>query len=223
MAVDIFLKLDPIKGELLDDKHKDEIDILSWSFGESQTGTFHSGSGGGAGKVSVQDLHFTHFVDKATPELFKVCAIGKHIDSAILTVRKAGENPLEYLKIEMKQVLADPSVSTGGSHGEDRLTENVSSNFAKVKMIYKTQTEKGGARSFADVWLGCSCQQGMGLIVGPSPGAGCDWRTGAKRCDFDRTSRPARLRARKPAGRQPSRTPHARPPGLHASWASWGP
>ena len=144
MAVDIFLKLDPIKGESLDDKHKDEIDVLSWSFGESQAGTFHSGSGGGAGKVNIQDLHFTHFVDKATPELFKVCANGKHIETAILTVRKAGENPLEYLKIEMKHVLVS-SVSTGGSHGEERLTENVSLNFAKVKMTYKSQTDKGAA------------------------------------------------------------------------------
>src|SRR6201996_3317776 len=125
MAVDIFLKLDPIKGESLDDKHKDEIDILSWSFGESQSGTFHSGSGGGAGKGNVQDLHFTHFVDKATPELFKVCAKGTHIPKGTLTIRKAGDKPLEYLKIDMEEVLVS-SVSTGGSHGEDRLTENVS-------------------------------------------------------------------------------------------------
>ena len=96
MAVDIFLKLDPIKGESLDDKHKDEIDILSWSFGESQSGTFHSGSGGGAGKVSVQDLHFTHFVDKATPELFKVCANGKHIDTAILPTRPRPRKPRSH-------------------------------------------------------------------------------------------------------------------------------
>ncbi|WP_315832421.1 type VI secretion system tube protein Hcp [Bradyrhizobium prioriisuperbiae] len=144
MAVDIFLKLDPIKGESMGDGHKDEIDVLSWSFGESQSGTFHSGSGGGAGKVNIQDLHFTHFVDKATAELFKVCANGKHIDEGTLIVRKAGEKPLEYLKLQMKDILVT-SVSTGGSHGDDRLVENVSLNFAKFKIIYKTQTDKGGA------------------------------------------------------------------------------
>jgi type VI secretion system secreted protein Hcp len=152
MAVDIFLKLDPIKGESLDEKCKDQIDVLSWSFGESQSGTFHSGSGGGAGKVNVQDLHFTHFVDKATPELFKVCAKGTHIPSALLTVRKAGDKPLDYLTIEMENVLVS-SVSTGGSHGDDRIVENVSLNFRKLKMIYRTQTDTGaGGKSPTFGW-----------------------------------------------------------------------
>jgi len=122
MAVDIFLKLDPVKRRIQGEKHNDEIDVLSWSFGESQSGTFHSGSGGGAGKVNVQDLHFTHFVDKATADLFKVCANGKHIEEGVLVVRKAGDKPLEYLKIEMKHILVS-SVSTGGSHGDDRLSK----------------------------------------------------------------------------------------------------
>ena len=144
MAVDIFLKLDKIKGESEDSKHKEEIDILSWSFGESQTGSFHSGSGGGAGKVSVQDLHFTHWVDKATSDLFQACAKGTHIESGLLTIRKAGENPLEYMKIYMNEIIVS-SISTGGSHGDERLVENVSLNFRKVKVHYTSQTGKGAA------------------------------------------------------------------------------
>ena len=71
------------------------------------------------------------------------CCNGKHFDNATLVVRKAGEQPLEYLTITMDEILVT-SVSTGGSGGEDRLTENVTLNFAKVKLEYKEQTAKGG-------------------------------------------------------------------------------
>ena len=71
MPVDMFLKLDPIKGESLDSKHKDQIDIQSYSFGASQGGGWHSGTGGGKGKVDIQDMHFTHYVDAASSGLFQ--------------------------------------------------------------------------------------------------------------------------------------------------------
>ena len=139
MAVDIFLELDGIKGESKDHKHKDQIDVLSWSWGMSQSGTAHMGGGAGAGKVAVQDLNFTHYIDKSSPTLMLHCCNGKHIKKAKLFVRKAGEKPLEYLTIEMEDLLVS-HVSTGGSHGEDRLTENVTLNFAKVKAEYQEQT-----------------------------------------------------------------------------------
>src|SRR5712692_7947485 len=99
MAVDMFLKLDDLKGESIDAKHKDAIDILSWSWGMSQSGTTHSGGGGGAGKVSVSDISITKHVDRATPSLMLSCCNGKHFKQAVLTVRKAGEKPLEYIKL----------------------------------------------------------------------------------------------------------------------------
>ena len=142
MAVDMFLKLDDIKGESVDSKHKDEMDVLSWSWGMSQSGTTHQGGGGGAGKVSVNDLSITKYVDKASANLQLSCCNGKHFKEALLTVRKAGENPLEYLKITMKEVLI-ASVSTGGSGGEDRLTENVTLNFAEFKTEYTPQKPDG--------------------------------------------------------------------------------
>ncbi len=142
MAVDMFLKLGDVKGESVDDKHKDEIDVLAWSWGLSQSGTTHTGSGGGAGKVNVQDVSLTKWVDKASPNLVLGCSIGKHYPEALLTVRKAGEKPLEYIKLTMKDVLVS-SVSTGGSHGEDRLTENVTLNFAEYKMEYAPQKADG--------------------------------------------------------------------------------
>lgn len=143
MAMDMFIKIKGIDGESRDHKHGKEIDVLAWSWGMSQSGSTHTGGGGGSGKVNVQNLSFTHWLDKASPALQLHCCNGKHIDEALLTVRKAGENPVEYLKITMNEIIV-ASCSTGGSGGEDRLTENVSLNFAKVKVEYQLQDEKGG-------------------------------------------------------------------------------
>ncbi|MGU7775898.1 Hcp family type VI secretion system effector [Burkholderia sp. MR1-5-21] len=143
MAVDMFIKLDTIKGESKDDKHNEEIDVLAFSWGMSQSGSMHMATGGGAGKVNVQDLSFTKYVDKASPTIMLACCKGTHLKEVVFTVRKAGDNPLEYYKITMKEVLIS-SVSTGGSGGEDRFTENVVLNFAKVKVDYQAQSKTGG-------------------------------------------------------------------------------
>ncbi len=143
MAVDMFFKIGDIKGESVDKSHKDEIDVLAWSWGLSQSGTTHTGTGGGAGKVNVQDISFTKHIDKSSPVLMLHCCNGKHIPEAKLTVRKAGENPLEYLIITMKDLIVS-GVSTGGSGGEDRLTENVTLNFSHVKVTYQQQSKTGG-------------------------------------------------------------------------------
>lgn len=145
MAVDMFIKIGKCGGESKDEKHKGEIDVLAWSWGMSQSGSMHSGGGGGAGKVSVQDMSITKYVDASSTELMSACMKGDHIPEANLVVRKAGTHPLEYIKIKMTNLLIS-SVSTGGSGGEDRLTENVSLNFEKVHVEYTTQDEKGGKK-----------------------------------------------------------------------------
>jgi len=144
MAVDMFIKLEGIKGEAQDSVHKDEIDVLAWAWGCSQSGTTHMGSGGGAGKVNVQDLSFTKYIDSASHTLLQRTFDGKHITKADLVVRKAGGTPLEYIKICMEDVMVT-SVSCGGSGGEDRLTENVTLNFSKVKYTYVPQDAAGAA------------------------------------------------------------------------------
>ncbi|WDE14135.1 Hcp family type VI secretion system effector [Thalassomonas haliotis] len=151
MAVDIFLKLDGIEGESIDDSHAQEIDILSWSWGMSQSGTMHLGEGGGAGKVNVEDISFTKYIDNASHALMLRCASGEHIPNAKLTVRKAGKVPLEYIIVTFTDCLVS-SISTGGSGGEDRLTENISLNFAEVKFEYSKQKKDGSgeaAKEFA--------------------------------------------------------------------------
>ena len=142
MSVDMFLKIEGIDSESKDSGHEGEIDVLAWSWGMSQSGSMHSGGGGGAGKVSVQDLSFTKYVDKATGNLMLACAKGKHIGEAVLVVRKAGDSPLEYIVITMSDCLIT-SISTGGSGGEDRLTENVTLNFGTVKVEYQEQQKDG--------------------------------------------------------------------------------
>jgi len=143
MAVDMFLKLDGIKGESKDSKHPDEIHIESFSWGMNQTGAHGAGGGGGAGKVSVHDISVTKFLDKASPELMLACCNGKHIKEGLITVRKAGENPVEYLKIKLVDVLISGVQDAG--HGSDLLTENLTINFAKFNVDYQEQGKDGKA------------------------------------------------------------------------------
>jgi type VI secretion system secreted protein Hcp len=146
MAVDMFIKVGDIEGESADSKHEKEIDVLAWSWGMSQSGTTHMGGGGGSGKVSVQDLSFTHYCDAASHALMKACCDVSHYEEAKLTVRKAGKEALEYIKITMKEVIVS-NVSTGGSGGEDRLTENITLNFAEFKFEYTPQATDGSGGS----------------------------------------------------------------------------
>jgi type VI secretion system secreted protein Hcp len=142
MAVDQFLKIAGVDGESADGKHAKSIDVLAWSWGASQSGTTHMGTGSGAGKVSVQDISVTKYVDASSHMLLQAVCKGKHFADAKLTVRKAGDKPLEYIKITMNDLIIT-SLSTGGSGGEDRLTENISLNFAKFKYEYTPQKKDG--------------------------------------------------------------------------------
>src|SRR5215469_7440863 len=144
MAVDMFLKLNGVKGESKDKVHTKEIDVLAWSWGMSNSGTAHVAGGAGAGKVNVNDLSFTKYVDSSSANLMLNCCNGTHFADALLTVRKAGGNPVEYIKVKLETVMIT-GLSTGGSHGDDRLTENLILNFAKVSVDYTPQDEKGAA------------------------------------------------------------------------------
>ncbi len=144
MAVDMFLKLGDIKGESKDSKHKEEIDVLAWEWGMSQSGTTHGGGGGGSGKVQVQDIRVTKYVDSASHLLISSCCKGTHHKEATLVVRKAGDKPLEYITIKMKEVMVT-SVHPGGHGSEDRLQEIISLNFAEFEYAYQPQKTDGSA------------------------------------------------------------------------------
>jgi type VI secretion system secreted protein Hcp len=152
MALDMLMNMgDNIKGESADSVQgpKGDIDVLAWSWGMSQSGTTHMGKGGGAGKANFQDLSFTKYVDMSTNALMIALAKGTHIPVCTLLARKAGEGQKRYIQITMDEVLVT-SVSSGGSGGEDRLTENITLNFAKVKFSYAPQKADGSADADKD-------------------------------------------------------------------------
>ena len=141
MAVDVFAKLGDIKGESIDDKHKDEIEVLSYSWGVSNAGSMSFGTGGGEGKATFHDLSFTHKIDKASPVLMQACATGVHLKEGTITHRKAWKGQQEYLVIKMNDIIVT-GVTHGGS-GADGSSENVSIAFAKVNVEYKPQKPDG--------------------------------------------------------------------------------
>ena len=143
MASDIFAKIGDIKGESLDDKHKDEIEVLSFSWGLSNSGSIVSGGGGGggAGKATFHDLSFVHHIDKASPVLMQACATGVHLKDATITHRKSGKGQQEFLVVKMNDVIIT-SVTHGGST-DGSYPENVSLAFGKVDLEYRPQNPNG--------------------------------------------------------------------------------
>jgi len=137
-AVDMFLKIPQIPGESLDKSHKDEIDVLSWSWGlSSGTATKKLSSG-----ACVQGLSFVHYADIATPGLMMAVTMGQVLGPVTLTVRKPGDVPVEYIKIVMQDAMVT-SVSNGGSDGQERLTENVTMDFSSAVFTYVRQDDSG--------------------------------------------------------------------------------
>lgn len=142
MAVDMFLMLDGIKGESADDKHKGEIDIESFSWGLAQSGSGNRSTGLGTGKVDIHDITIVKNIDKSSPTLQLACANGKHIAKGKITLRKAGENPLDYFTVDLEQVLVS-GYQVAGSNGSPTPSESITLNFAKIKTEYWTQSDKG--------------------------------------------------------------------------------
>ena len=144
MAFDSYLKIDGVQGESMDDKHKNEIELISVNWGAMQSGTASYGGGSGGGRVNMQDFTCTKRFDKASPKLFLACCNGEHIKNAILTIRKAGKEQQEYMKITINDVLVS-SVSAGGSSegGDDIPLETLSMNFGKIEIEYKEQKADG--------------------------------------------------------------------------------
>lgn len=143
MAVDYILELEGITGESQDKDHKEKIDIMSWSWGLTQSGTTHLGTGSGAGKVHVQDISFTKIVDSSSVALMQYCTTGKHIPSGKLHCYKAsGDSRVKYIEFEMKNILVS-SYQSGGSGGSDQQMDSFSLNFGEYKEKYAQQTATG--------------------------------------------------------------------------------
>lgn len=150
-ALDAFLKLDGIKGESTDSRHRDEIDVLSWSWGVSPKEEGKVGKRG-----CVQDLAVTKFVDRATPALFGAAAQGTPVASAVLTVRKAGEGPQEFLTYTMSQVYVT-SVQQSGSGGGGALVEQISLRASSIVVSYRPQNADGSLGAPVTTSISGSC------------------------------------------------------------------
>lgn len=143
MAVDYFLRIDGIEGESADKAHPKEIELLSFSWGVTQADAGPRAGRGGAGKASFQDFAFVARVSKASPKLFLACASGQHVKSALLTCRRSGGAPLEFLKITLSDVLVS-SYQVGGSTREEPL-DQVSLRSARIELEYVPASSSGKA------------------------------------------------------------------------------
>jgi len=145
MSGDMFLKLGDIKGESKVDGHLGEIELMSWSWGATQSGSTRGISGLTAGKVNVQDLTFTKLLDTATPNHIGAVCSGQAYPTATLICEKSsgnGKKPVQYLKISMKDVLIS-SYAVGGSGGSDTHTETITLNFGAVQTAYTPMKPDG--------------------------------------------------------------------------------
>ena len=145
MAVDMFLKIGAVKGEAQDGKHKEWIDVLSWSWGANQTGTGHLGGGAGTGKVSVNDLSITNFMDASSPDLWLACCKGTHYGEAKLKVRKAGDKPLEYLDHHHGRRDRSPRSRPAGPGVTSARRRTCRSTSPRSRSTTPRRTQKGGA------------------------------------------------------------------------------
>lgn len=160
MAGDMFLKIDGVDGESQDSKHKSWIEILSWSWGEAQTGSAGKGGGAGIGKVDMQDFSFSKFMDKASPKLMLACAQGKHLPTMDFVARKAGGEQENYMKMKLTDVMVS-SFSTSNSAGSGSLpVESISLNFSKIELEYFQQDAKGKTASAGKAWWSVTQNKG---------------------------------------------------------------
>ena len=149
MAFDMHIKFEggsvQVKGASNHKKHKGEVPILAWSWGVSNTGDLHSGAGSASGgKAHVQDISITKYVDGCSNALMQACCTGARVEKATLYVTNATGEQTDFLTIELSEGVLVTSCSTGGSGGEDRLTENVTLHFGKFKYSFQPQDDKGG-------------------------------------------------------------------------------
>ncbi len=154
MAEDMFLRLGDIEGEAEDEgDHAGTIKVQAWSFGATQAATSQESAGGGSSAANVRDLEVVKYVDKASPNLFAFCCAGVHVGNAVLTVRKAGGEQVEYLKINMEEVIVS-SYDCGGETGTaDQIKERITLNCARIQIEYKPQDVGGpGGAALTGGW-----------------------------------------------------------------------
>lgn len=139
---DFYLKIDGVSGESKDSKHTSQIDVISWGYAVSQSSSMSTGGGGGVGKANFSDLAFTHYIDKASPNLMQYCSSGRHISSVELSCCKVGDGSQEYMHVTLTDCLVT-HVRPVGATNSPRVIEEVGLSYAKIKVEVKEQNSDG--------------------------------------------------------------------------------
>ncbi len=145
MAFDAFLKIDGIPGESTDDKHKDWIEVLSYSWGVSQSASRSASTSGGASseRADFQDFSIVKALDKASAKIALACAQGKHLKDVTLELCRAGGDKLKYMEYKLSEAIVSSNSVGGGGGGEP--TESVTFNYGKIEWTYTQQKRADGS------------------------------------------------------------------------------
>ncbi len=157
---DIFLRIEGsrqglLRGESQDLSHPGEIDVLSWSWGMDSPG---DAFGLPTGRTHLELLRLTKRVDSASTALMSALRANEPIRKAVLTVRKAGGEPLACFTLTLEHARLVQQRLRGGE-GEDStlLTEELALSFQKVRVEYLPQCATGvgsGMHTFETVLNG---------------------------------------------------------------------
>jgi type VI secretion system secreted protein Hcp len=142
MAVNMFLKLDGVAGEATQKGHKDELEVLSFSWGLAHPAQIAHTDRRRAGRVQVSDINFMMRSGKASPTLMLACATGRHLKEGLFVIEKAGEVPFAFYKVTITDVLVSSFQASGSS---ETPMESFSLNFRTLKFEETAQDAKGGA------------------------------------------------------------------------------
>jgi len=148
MAFDSFIKIDGIPGESSDDKHKDWIEIISFSHEMTQPASATASTAGGATaeRVNIGEFKIVHNLDKASPKLYDACCRGKHIKDVTIEMCRAGGDKVKYMEIKLEQVLVSHVGTSGSSSSSSGFpVEEVSFSFGKISWTYTQQKRSDGA------------------------------------------------------------------------------
>jgi len=143
MSVDIYLKFEgvDIKGESKVKGHEEEIQVFGWNFGCANRSSGHLGTGSGSGHVDVSDIGLTKYIDSSSTRIMSAVCQGTHIPKAIITTRKAGDKPLDYLVLTLENVfICHYSTSVGN---DEVIFENFTISFTKFNFSYQPQGFRG--------------------------------------------------------------------------------
>jgi type VI secretion system secreted protein Hcp len=158
MAVDMFIKIDGIDGGSVSHKHKGEIELLSFSWGLTNS-TTSTGGGGGAGKPTVSDFSIIKQMDQTSPHLFEKCCQGERISDVLVTLVNK-EKGQEFYKIKLTDCIISSYQTSGGSSGGIVPMESVSFNFSNVDL---SAADKNG--QFVSQ-VACNFNKGGSNVIG---------------------------------------------------------